>query len=55
MRKVRILNAPTKVSDLTFAEFDETNEPWQQKAQALQARRWRALKRAMKGDHYASR
>lgn len=51
MRKVRILNALTKVSDLTFAEFDESNETRQQKAQALQKRCWRTLKHATKNTY----
>lgn len=57
MRKVHILTTPIKATDLTFAdEFeDEITQPWQQKARALQTRRWRALKRSMKGDRHANR
>lgn len=53
MSRVRILHAPTKVSDMSFADlYDTTSDHWEHKAEALQVRRWRALKRAVKGPHY---
>lgn len=56
MKRLRIHIKPTRVSDLTFDEFyDEISRDWQHKAEALQIRRWRNLKRAMKGQHYANR
>ncbi|PID31930.1 hypothetical protein CR970_02900 [Candidatus Saccharibacteria bacterium] len=54
MKKNRILNTPTRVSDVSFEDlYDVGQDRWEQKAAALQARRWRALKRAIKGDRYS--
>jgi len=51
MSRNRILFRPTKNSELTFDElYADISHDWQRKAEALQARRWHALKREMKGD-----
>ena len=53
MKKVQILSKPTKVADLTLEDlYDEPINNWHEKAQKLQIRRWRMLKRAIKGDRY---
>ena len=45
-----------KVSELVSDDFfDEISHDWQHKAKQPQVRRWRSLKRAMKGDRYATR
>lgn len=50
MKKMRILSTPLKVSDLTYDELlEEISRDWRTKSKALQARRWRALKREIKG------
>ena len=50
MSRNSILNQPIKNSDLTFEDFyDDIRRDWPSKAKALQARRWRALKREVKG------
>jgi hypothetical protein len=50
MSKTHILNRPTKVSDLSLDDFyDEISTKWQQRAQSMQVRRLRAMKREMKG------
>lgn len=56
MKKTRIVTKTTKISDLTFDDiYDEISQDWQYRAKQLQIRRWRMLKRAMKGGHYAAR
>lgn len=49
----KYLHSKQKVrQDLNYEdELEDVNESWRFKAQALQARRWRALKREIKG-HY---
>ena len=50
MSRSSILSRPTKNSDLTFEElYDEISRDWPRKAEALQVRRWRALKHEIKG------
>lgn len=50
MKRNRLHFRPTKNSDLTFEDlYDEISHDWEQKAEALQTRRWRALKREMRG------
>lgn len=49
MKRFHIQHLPSKVSDIRFEEYyDELSRDWETKAQKLQARRWRALKRNMK-------
>ena len=51
MKKVHIVSTPTKVSDLSFEDlYGDISRDWQEKAKLLQIRRWRALKRSIKGD-----
>ena len=50
MSTVLIRQSPTKASGLSFEDlYDEISEDWEHKALALQERRWRALKRELKG------
>lgn len=50
MSRNRILTRPTKISELTFEDlYEDISRDWEHKAQALQARRWHALRREMKG------
>lgn len=54
MSKERILHVPAKVADVSYADlYDTISDHWERKAEALQVRRWRALKRAVRGSHYA--
>lgn len=54
MKKQRLLTKPTRTSDLTFDElYDEISDDWSYKARQLQTRRWRKLKREIKGSVYA--
>jgi hypothetical protein len=51
MVRLHIFRNPGAVSDIAFIEFhDEASNDWMDKAAALQARRWRAMKRASKAD-----
>lgn len=46
--KKKILDQPTRVSDLSFDElFNEDDDSWQLKAERLLARRMRKFKREM--------
>lgn len=50
MDKQRIHFTPTaNTSDMDEFYF-EMNNDWQEKARKLQARRWRMLRRSMRGD-----
>lgn len=52
MGRNRVISRPIKTSDITFDElYDEISADWPRRAQALQVRRWRALKREMKGGY----
>lgn len=56
MREFKLPNRPVKVAELTFDKFyDQISNNWQKKANDLQIRRQRALKRAMKDDRYIAR
>jgi hypothetical protein len=45
MKRMKILTNSTRVADMSFEEFYENVlSDWEQKAQRLQARRWRKLK-----------
>lgn len=51
MKRRHILTTPTRTSDLSFDELhEEFSQDWPDKARKLQIRRWRALKRDMKGE-----
>ena len=50
MIRNRILVRPVKNSELAFEDlYDDFSCDWQHKAEALQARRWHAIRREMKG------
>ncbi len=48
MKKFKLLNKPTRISDLSFDDMaDGSDTNWQLKAERMQARRWRKLKHQM--------
>jgi hypothetical protein len=47
MKKFKILTTPTRLTDLSFDDFDEDDSDWHLKAARLQARRWRTLKQEL--------
>lgn len=52
MSRNSILTGPVKNIDITFEDlYDEISRDWPRKAEALRARRWRAIKREAKGGH----
>lgn len=57
MNRVHVLDIPTKVKDLTLEDYisGEIGSDWQSKAKKLQIRRWRILKRSVKGGYHATR
>ena len=49
MKQSHRITGPIKVSELTFEDlYQEISQDWQEKAQRLQARRWRMLKQSPK-------
>lgn len=56
MKRTRnIFSQPKKISDLNYDTFEDmVNDRWREKAEALQMRRWKALKRAMRTSPYAT-
>ena len=49
MSKKSLLSTPTRVSDMTWDKFyDDMSSDWQEKAERLQVRRWKKLKREMR-------
>ncbi len=47
MKRAHVIARPMRVSDMTFQDlYDEISENWQTKAERLQARRRRAMRRA---------
>jgi hypothetical protein len=48
MKKFKIISTPTRVTDLSFKDFyDDFSNDWELKAERLQARRWRKLRREL--------
>lgn len=42
--KSKLIKNPTRISDLSFDDlYDEMADEWREKAERLQARRWRKL------------
>lgn len=51
MKKMRIINRPTKVDSLDFDDLSgEINPNWEHKAEALQIRKRRAFKNLLRGS-----
>ncbi len=51
MKKARIITRPVGVDHFSFEElWNEINYDWEGKAEQLQIRRWRQLKRQLKTD-----
>lgn len=49
MSRKHLISRPIKNQDIRDEEFyDELNQSWEDKARALQMRRWRALKHEIK-------
>lgn len=44
MKRTKIINRPTRLSDMSFDDFNDTNDRQQDKAQRLEIKRWRKLK-----------
>lgn len=44
MKKPKVLTTPTRVTDMNFDDYYDDTDDWRQKADRLQARRWRKLK-----------
>ena len=53
MKRKHILTHPTKLSDLMAEDLFADNDVQQFKARSLELRRWRTLKRAIRGDSHA--
>ena len=49
MKKTHLLTTPMRNADLNLLDLDDyaTEESWQQKSRAMQARRWKKLKREL--------
>jgi hypothetical protein len=47
MKKTHLFTTPTRNVDLNLADMDDamSEDNWQQKSRAMQARRWKKLKR----------
>lgn len=51
MKKIRILTKTTSLSNINFDDlYNEISSDWRLKAERLQSRRWRQLKRAMTSE-----
>jgi len=51
MKRIRVQGVPTKEASTAFDDlYYEISRDWQHKAEALQTRRWRALKHEIKGS-----
>ncbi|MHB1865330.1 MAG: hypothetical protein ACYCPS_04210 [Candidatus Saccharimonadales bacterium] len=49
MRRKHLISKPTRNQDIRYEDYyDELNKEWEEKARALQMRRWRALKHEIK-------
>ncbi len=49
MNRLRIVNSPTKLSDIRLDDFDyDSSDNWLQRARRLQIRRWRQLNNQIK-------
>jgi hypothetical protein len=44
VKKYYILTRPTKLSDMSFDEFEDDESGWREKSKQLQARRWRKIR-----------
>ncbi len=48
MKKFKIISKPTRVTDISFKDlYDDFSSEWELKAERLQERRWRKLRREM--------
>ena len=51
MERLQVYTIPARDDTTDFNDlYDEISRDWQQRAEALQARRWRKLKREIKGE-----
>jgi len=52
MKRLQLLTTPVKVNHAAFDDlYDEISNDWQSRAQKLQIRRWRQLKRQLKSSY----
>ena len=47
MKRHKILTKPTRINEVDFDGLFEDVDDWRQKAERLQARRWRKLKQQL--------
>ncbi len=51
MNRLRIVNSPTKLTDLRLDDLDyDESDGWLQRARRLQIRRWRQLSNQLKSN-----
>ncbi len=57
MNRLRIVNSPTKLSDIRLDDFDDydSSDNWLQRARRLQIRRWRHLSNQLKSNSLPKR
>jgi hypothetical protein len=56
MNRLRIVNSPTKLTDLRLDDLDYDNsDSWLQRARRLQVRRWRQLSSQLKSNSFSKK
>jgi hypothetical protein len=56
MNRLRIVNSPTKLTDLRLDDLDYDNsDSWLQRARRLQVRRWRQLSNQLKSNSFSKK
>ena len=56
MNRLRIVNSPTKLTDLQLDDLDyDSSDSWLQRARRLQVRRWRQLNSQLKSNSLSKR
>lgn len=56
MNRLRIVNGPTKLTDLPLDDLDYDNsDSWLQRARRLQIRRWRQLSGQLKSNNLSKK
>lgn len=44
LRKFYIVTKPTRLSEISFDDYDNSDTNWREKARLLRARRWRRIR-----------
>lgn len=47
MKKYYIITKPTRLSDLTLDDLDDSDYNWREQSRQMQARRWRKLRQQL--------